>query len=345
MEAAQHFVYNGNFELELGGSFSRLTIAYCTYGTLNQHRNNVIWICHALTASADAAGWWPGLVGPGKCFDTDKYFVVCANILGSCYGTTGPLSTNPISDLPFYHSFPQITIRDMVQAHQLLCRHLQISRIELLAGGSMGGYQVLEWCVTEPQFIKKIFVIATSAKESAWGKAIHATQRIIIETDATWPQPAAHAGTEGLKAARAVGMLTYRGYETFCATQEDETDALQAQYRAGSYVQYQGKKLAQRFNAFSYWYLTHAMDSHNIARGRGKTLAGVLRLLPQPALVMGINSDILCPVKEMEFLAAHLPFAQLQIIQSLYGHDGFLMETKQIVAIVSKWMAEQKCHC
>lgn len=145
-----YFNYKESFSLERGGLLAGLTIAFETYGSLNGNRDNVIWICHALTANANPVEWWPGMVGPGCVFDTDQYFVVCANILGSCYGTTGPLSVDPDTGGPFFHSFPNITIRDMVRAHQLLFRHLGISKIHLLAGGSMGGYQALEWCMMEP---------------------------------------------------------------------------------------------------------------------------------------------------------------------------------------------------
>jgi homoserine O-acetyltransferase/O-succinyltransferase len=334
----EHFDFDGPFFLEEGGVISGLTITYHTYGTLNESRDNIIWICHALTANSDVEQWWPGMVGAGRCFDTDNYFVICANIIGSCYGTTGPLTNNPQTGSPYFNTFPFITIKDMVRAHSLLARHLGIQKIQLLAGGSMGGYQVLEWCLYEPNLIAQIFLITTSAKESAWGKAIHAAQRLAIEADATWHMPTADAGKKGLKAARAIGMITYRNYATYEATQEDEqTDDLKKN-KASSYIEYQGNKFIKRFNAYSYWYLNHAMDTHHLARGRNKTLEAVLQTINQKALIIGINSDILCPVQEQEFLAKWISKADFITIDSLYGHDGFLVETEKITRQVKGWM-------
>src|SRR5215471_14456362 len=167
--------------LEAGGSLPELTIAYHTWGQLNEDKSNVIWICHALTANSDAVDWWPGLVGDNHVIDPQKYFIVCANIIGSCYGTTGPLTNNPKTGHPYYHDFPQVTVRDMVNAHMLLRKHLGIEKIFLLMGGSLGGYQVLEWAVMEKEAIQNLFLIGTSAAESAWGISIHTTQRLAIE--------------------------------------------------------------------------------------------------------------------------------------------------------------------
>jgi len=338
--AVQQFVVEDNFALEEGGLLEGLTIAYHTYGTLNEKKDNVIWICHALTASSDAAAWWPGMIGPGTCFDTEKYFIVCANILGSCYGTTGPLSTDHKSGKPYYDQFPFITIRDMAKAHSLLRQHLGISKIHLLAGGSMGGYQVLEWCVTEPNLIENIFIIGSSAGESAWGKAIHAAQRMAIETDCTWKKTSPDAGKKGLETARAIGMITYRSYETFKASQEDAPDQDYKKNKAASYIAYQGTKFSKRFNAYSYWYLSHAMDSHNLARGRNKSVENILESMDQKALLIGINSDLLCPVQELIFLANHIKNADLKLIDSLYGHDGFLVEVQQVSALVKTFLQQ-----
>lgn len=336
----QQFVLHEPFFLEEGGALEQLVISYCTYGRLSENRDNVVWICHALTANADAEKWWPSMVGKDACFDTEKYFIVCANIIGSCYGTTGPLSISAVTGQPYFDKFPFITIRDMVKAHQLLCRHLDIKKIQLLAGGSMGGYQALEWCVMEPALISQLFLIATSAKETAWGKAIHTTQRMAIETDNTWKTPAAEAGKNGLKVARGIGMIAYRGYETYCATQEDEQINNIRNYKASSYIHYQGEKFSKRFNAYSYWYLTHAMDSHNIARGRSESMEAILQMIKQKVLILGINSDILCPLAEQMFLAKHIKNARFAVLNSLYGHDGFLVETAAITKEVSVWMRE-----
>lgn len=302
-----HYDYTYPFTLENGQVLPGLTIGYHTYGTLNEAGDNVVWICHALTADSDAQKWWPGLIGSGCVLDTDKYLVVCANILGSCYGTTGPLSVNPATGQPWYGQFPQVTVRDMVRVNGLLRKKLGIQKIHLLMGGSMGGYQVLEWALAEPQLVEHLFLIATSARESAWGIAIHTAQRLAIEADGTWNTPTSEAGRKGLKAARAIGMLTYRSYQTYAVTQTDPEGDKLDDFRASSYILYQGNKLVNRFNAFSYWMLTKAMDSHNIARGRGGSTEKILGTISQKTLIMGIRSDLLCPLEEQELLAQHIP--------------------------------------
>ena len=324
--------------MEGGDSLPSITIAYSTYGTMNADKSNVVWVCHALTANSEAAEWWAGLIGSGKVIDTEKYFIVCANILGSCYGSTGPLSINPITEAPYYSSFPLVTIRDMVKAHILLREHLGIEKIFLLMGGSMGGYQAMEWCITENDRIGQVFLLATSATESAWGIAIHTAQRLAIEADQSWQSASAEAGANGLKAARAIGMLTYRNYNIMVARQTDpDTDKLD-HYKASSYIEYQGDKLVQRFNAMSYWLLTKSMDSHHIGRGRGGNTALILKEIIQKTLIIGINSDILCPIAEQQFLNRHLPNANLVVIDSNYGHDGFMVETSIISQHLANWM-------
>ncbi len=334
----QHFHYNETFNLENGQQLEGIEIAYHTFGKLNEERNNVIWVCHALTANSNPVEWWPGMIGDDHVFDTKKYFIICANILGSCYGTTGPLSNNPSTNQPYYKNFPQITIRDMVKAHQLLCDHLQISKIAFLAGGSMGGYQVLEWCVQNPALIDHVILVSTSAKESAWGIAIHTSQRFAIEADQTFNEQHSSAGAKGLKAARAFGMITYRNYITYSNTQTDPDKNKLDDYRASSYINYQGDKLVNRFNSFSYWFLTKAMDSHNISRGKHIAIEEVLEDLVQKTLIIGIKSDILCPIEEQRFIAKHIRNSELVEIDSSYGHDGFLAETKQISEHIQNWM-------
>ncbi|MBD0350308.1 MAG: homoserine O-acetyltransferase [Flavisolibacter sp.] len=330
--------YTKPFVLENGVVLPELTIVYHTYGTLNAAKDNAIWICHALTGNSDAQDWWPGMIGNETIFDTDQYFVVCANILGSCYGTTGPLSIHPETNQPYYSQFPNVTIRDMVKAHSLLCRHLGIQKIQILAGGSMGGYQVLEWCVMEPALIHQIILMTTSARESAWGIAIHTAQRLAIEADCTWLEPSPKAGQKGLKAARAMGMITYRNYQTYAATQSDTDFSKLDDFKAASYINYQGEKLMNRFNAFSYWLLTKSMDSHNIARGRSTSIEEVLQTIKQRALIIGISSDVLCPIEEQQFIARHLPNATLKEIDSSYGHDGFLVESERLSELIRNWM-------
>ncbi|MCW3465431.1 homoserine O-acetyltransferase MetX [Chitinophaga nivalis] len=332
------FHSTASFRLESGQVLPSLHIAYHTYGTMNADGSNVVWICHALTANSDVADWWAGLTGTGRPIDPARHFIVCANIIGSCYGSSGPHSVNPDTGQPWYHTFPAVTIRDMVQAHILLRQHLRIPRIGLLVGGSMGGYQVLEWALTEPQLIGKLFLLCTGAAESAWGIAIHTAQRLAIEADHTWEDPTPAAGAAGLKAARAIGMLTYRNYQTFVRAQSDPDKEKTDGFRASSYINYQGDKLVKRFNAQTYWLLTKAMDSHNIARGRHEDITAALSHITQPTLLIGISSDILCPPEEQRLLATHLPQATYHEIDSTYGHDGFLIEFETIGTILNDWL-------
>lgn len=333
-----YFHHLHTFQLEKGNTLPELTIAYSTYGELNAEKNNVVWICHALTASSEVADWWPGMVGNGHIIDPAKHFIVCANILGSCYGSTGPLSTNPKTGEAYYHHFPFITIRDMVNAHILLRQHLGIEKIFLLIGGSMGGYQAMEWCLLEKNITERLLLMATSATESAWGIATHTAQRLAIEADCTWKNNSLNAGTKGLKAARAIGMLTYRNYYIMGQKQFDSDKDKMDDFKASSYIIYQGDKLAERFNAFSYWLLTKCMDSHNIARGRKESIAAVLKTISQPALIIGISSDILCPLAEQQFLANHIPHSTFVEIYSDYGHDGFMVESEQISMHIASWL-------
>jgi homoserine O-acetyltransferase/O-succinyltransferase len=332
------YKHTDNFILESGFTFPEIEIAYTTYGTLNANKSNVVWICHALTANSNAADWWDGVVGSNHVIDPEKYFIVCANILGSCYGSTGPLSINPLTQEPYYNNFPLITIRDMVNAHMLLRKYLGIEKIFLLMGGSMGGYQAMEWCVMEPGVIENMLLLATSASESAWGIATHTAQRLSIEADGTWNTASATAGAKGLKAARAIGMLTYRNYGIMVQQQTDADTEKTDNFKASAYINYQGDKLVQRFNAYSYWQLTKSMDSHNIARGRGGNLQTALKKIKQRTLIIGISSDILCPLVEQRFLATHITDAAMITIDSDYGHDGFMVESKIISQHLAEWL-------
>lgn len=332
------FEYKHKFVLENGEVLPEITIAYHTYGKLNAAKDNVVWVCHALTANSDVFDWWKGVIGEGSVVNADQYFIVCANILGSCYGTTGPLSINPETGKPYYSGFPNITIRDIVNAHIKLRHHLGIEKIALLMGGSMGGYQAMEWCMMEKKVIDKMFLIATSPSESAWGVSVHTAQRLAIEADSTWQEHKSDAGSKGLKAARAIGILTYRNYRILHEKQTDPDSEKIDNFRASSYIIYQGEKLAKRFNAYSYWLLTKALDSHHLGRRRGGDLIKALESIHQPTLVMGIDSDILCPLDEQRFIAQHMPNTTLVEIDSAYGHDGFIIETIMINKYLGKWI-------
>jgi homoserine O-acetyltransferase len=332
---------NEPFELESGESLSALEIAYTTYGTLNPAQDNVVWICHALTANADPMEWWPGLVGAGRLFDPDRYFIVCANMLGSCYGTTGPASENPVNGKPYRLDFPEVTVRDMVRAHERLREHLGIERIALAIGGSMGGQQALEWAILAPERIERIALLATNARHSPWGVAFNEAQRMAIRADASlYDADDPEAGRRGLEAARAVAMLSYRNYQTYAQTQSESGDELPADFRAATYQRYQGLKLSKRFDVFAYLTLSRAMDSHHVGRGRGG-VAAALSAVRARTLVISIQSDVLFPVAEQVEIANHIPRAQLEIIDSLYGHDGFLIENEQIGLLVRRFMEDE----
>jgi homoserine O-acetyltransferase len=323
------------FPLETGAVLPEITIAYHTYGQLNPEKSNVIWVCHALTANSNVADWWEGLFGPGKVYDSEKYFIVCANILGSCYGTTCPRSINPTTGRTYGLDFPVFTMRDIVQALELLRIQLGIEEIQLCIGGSCGGHQVLEFAYLLPDRIKNIALLVTSARETAWAIAIHEAQRMAIQADPTWKDDNDTGGAEGLKAARGMGLVSYRTFEAYKAHQTDADDKLD-DFLAASYIRYQGRKLERRFYAQCYWYLTKALDSHHIGRGRRGAEAALAKL-KMPALVLSIDTDLLIPPVEQWFLSQRLPHSTYIRLPSDFGHDGFLIETERIEDIILKW--------
>jgi homoserine O-acetyltransferase len=342
MEKNDHtFHYQQSFKLESGESLPGFQLKYTPLGKLNADRSNAVWICHALTGSADFTDWWSGLFDEGRFFDPREYFIICANVLGGCYGSTGPLSLNPNTSKPYYHTFPTVTNRDAVQAFDLLRQNLRLDTVHTLIGGSLGGQQVLEWAIHQPDVFQHIIPIATNANHSPWGIAFNEAQRMAIEADSTWKESHQRAGTEGLKAARAIGMLSYRFYETYNQTQAEKNDETIADFRAATYQRYQGQKLANRFNAFTYWGLSNMMDSHNVGRNRTGIIPA-LKNIKAKTLVVGIYSDILFPLQEQKFLADHIPHAHLEVMTSLYGHDGFLVEFEQLSAHIKKFFAKDR---
>ncbi len=329
----KNFYSKEPFLLESGASLLELTIAYHTFGKLNQQKDNVIWICHALTANSNPEEWWPGLVGKDRLLDPNQYFIVCANIIGSCYGSTGPASLNPETGEKYGINFPLVSIKDMVSAHQLLQTHLGVEKIKLGMGGSLGGQQVLEWAAKVPDLFDNIVVLASNAKHSPWGIAFNEAQRMTIMADPGLLDEEGDAGKAGLEAARAIAMLSYRSYHTYQKTQSEKSDEKLDDFLASSYQRYQGQKLQKRFDVFSYLSLSRAMDSHNMGRGR-KSVEDALNSIKAKTLVIGIESDLLFPVQEQAFIANHIPNARLEIIDSIYGHDGFLIEFKSIASRV-----------
>ena len=331
--------HNQPFELERGGILPELTIAFSTYGKLNAAHDNVIWVCHALTADSDVASWWPHTVEAGKFLDPTEHFIICANILGSHYGTTGPLHVNPATGRPYYKDFPELTIRDMVRAHRLLADILGIHRIHTLVGSSVGGFQAVEWAVQEPERIGKLVLIATAAKASPWSIAIDETQRMAIEADTTFGEPRDDAGMAGLAAARALGLLTYRGSLGYNLTQQDKEE-LPAVHRASTYQQYQGEKLCRRYNAYSYYAILNAFDTHDTGRGRGGVAAALARIEARTAVV-GITTDIIFTPAEMRELHGMIAGSTYHEIDSPFGHDGFLVEHGQLNDILYPFMNNQ----
>ncbi len=334
------YKYNKHFQLESGRKLQGLSLGYTTFGKLNANKSNVVWITHALTANSNPEEWWNGLVGKGKFFNPQEHFLICVNTLGSCYGSTGPLSINPDTENPYYHNFPEITIRDIVNGLDLLRAHLEIEKIHTLIGGSLGGQQAVEWAILQPNLIENLFLVATNAQHSPWGKAFNESQRLAIKADRTWHSYSDDAGLKGLKAARSIALLSYRNYETYSASQEDNNE-LTDDFKASSYQNYQGQKLVGRFNAFSYYYLSKTMDSHNVGRGR-KSVKEALSVVKAKTLIIAISSDILFPVSEAKVLADGIENSQLSIVDSLYGHDGFLIETEQLKRKFEKFYQNNK---
>ncbi len=331
------FHSNNVFELESGEKLSSIQLKFTTVGNLNEERTNAVWVCHALTGSSDFTDWWGGLFSPDGPFDPSKYFIICANLLGGCYGSTGPLSSNPETNRAYFHDFPAITNRDVVRAFDLLRHELKIQKVHTIIGGSLGGQQVLEWAILQPQIFEHVIPIACNAFHSPWGIAFNEAQRLAIEADPTWKENDPRAGMEGLKAARAIGMMSYRHYDTFAATQSEKTSDNTDNFRAATYQRYQGEKLANRFNAFTYWLLSKMMDSHHVGRGRPGVEAA-LRQIQGKTLVIGIESDILFPLSEQKYLAENIPNAALEVITSIYGHDGFLVEFEQMKKIIALYL-------
>lgn len=330
------FHFNDVFELESGEKLSSFQLKFTTVGNLNEERTNAVWVCHALTGSSDFTDWWGGLFSSDGPFDPSKYFIICANLLGGCYGSTGPLSSIPDSGKTYFHEFPVLTNRDVVRAFDLLRLELKIRKVHTIIGGSLGGQQVLEWAILQPQLFEYIIPIACNAFHSPWGIAFNEAQRLAIGADPTWKENDARAGVEGLKAARAIGMISYRHYDTYAATQSEKTADKTDDFRAATYQRYQGEKLANRFNAFTYWLLSKMMDSHHVGRNRGNA-EEALKQIRAKALVIGIENDILFPLAEQKYLAQHIPNATLEVISSNYGHDGFLVEFDQLKKIITHY--------
>ncbi|MBL4560020.1 MAG: homoserine O-acetyltransferase [Labilibaculum sp.] len=337
------YIHKEGLELESGECLKELELTYHTYGEYDPQRNNVIWVCHALTANSDVFDWWEGLFGENDFFNPKDYFIVCDNTLASCYGSTGPLSKNPDTGQAYYHDFPQLTVRDLVGAHEILRKHLKIESIYMMIGSSLGGMQAMEWAYLLNGKLDNLVILASNAKHSPWGIAFNESQRMSIEVDPTWKESNDEAGLNGMRVARSIALLSYRTYSTYDHSQQENEESKTDHYRASSYQRYQGEKLARRFNAYAYWHLSKIMDSHNIGRGRnGLVLA--LNEIKSRTLVIGVNSDQIFPIQEQRFIAKNIPNAEFLEINSIYGHDGFLLEQEQLTQVLKSFLIESNSN-
>jgi len=323
------------FKLEGGETLIGVQVAYRTWGKLNAAGDNGVLICHALTGSADADDWWAPLLGSGKALDPDQDFIVCSNILGSCYGTTGPTSINPTTQRAYGVSFPEITIRDMVHLQAALIEYLGVQSMRLVIGGSLGGMQVLEWGLLYPETVRAIAPIAATGRHSAWCIGLSEAQRQAIYADPNWRggnYTIDAPPTQGLAVARMMAMSTYRSWQSFTTRFGRQYDASE-QFAIASYLQHQGQKLVERFDANTYITLTAAMDRHDVARHR-QDYQSALQRIHQPTLVVGIDSDILYPPLEQQELANFISHAQLRWLKSNDGHDAFLIDMEVLNDLV-----------
>ncbi|WP_041469049.1 homoserine O-acetyltransferase MetX [Chloroherpeton thalassium] len=339
-EKTQFANFKTPLTLEFGGTLPEYRVAYRSWGKLNKSGDNAILICHALTGSADADIWWAPLFGEGKTFDETKDFIVCSNVLGSCYGTTGPASINPETGKRFGPDFPSFTIRDMVRVQRSLLNALGVKKLKMVIGGSLGGMQALEWCAMYPDFVETQVTIASSGKHSAWCIGLSEAQRQAICADENWN--GGHYTPEnppknGLSAARMIAMCTYRTRASF-ETRFARSLRAKETFNVESYLLYQGEKLVERFDANAYVKLTQAMDKHDLSRNRGDYY-NVLKSIDIPSLIVAINSDILYPQEEQEELVRFMPNAQFGMLYSQHGHDTFLIEMEALNKLV---MAFQK---
>jgi len=348
-----------SLSLQRGGRIAPVTVAFETWGKLNAEGDNAILITHALTGSSHAhdaerpddakVAWWNPLIGPGRFFDTSRYFVICSNILGSCYGSTGPSSIDPGTGHPYGIRFPIITIRDMVEAQRRLIAHLGVKQLAMVAGGSIGGQQALEWAVAYPELVRKVIVVAATAALTAQAIAFSEVERQAILADPCWQGGDYAPGqgpSAGLAIARMLAMITYQSEEgmelRFARRPARQQNVLSPsgfsdlgeRFDVEGYLYYQGESLVRRFDANSYLYISRAMDLYDVSEGY-PSLEAALSRLRSKALFIGIRSDFLFPAARVRWLANEVRHAGGDAIyaelDSPHGHDAFLKEWKQMI--------------
>lgn len=357
------FTFEDSLMLECGRELAPVTIAYETYGTLNQSCDNVIMVYHALSGDAHAAGyhsendkkpgWWDDMIGPDKAFDTNKYFVICSNFLGGCKGTTGPSSINPSTGKPFGIEFPVITIEDMVKAQRRLIEHLGIKSILTVAGGSMGGMQAMQWAIDYPEMVKSCIVIASTSRLSAQGIAFNAVGRNAIISDPNWNN-GNYYGQEnpslGLSIARMIGHITYLSEESmqekFGRQLQDKSKLdfnFDINFQVESYLKYQGESFVDRFDANSYLYITKAMDYFDLTAKYG-SLTDAFKNSQAKFLVISFSSDWLFPSFQSKEIVRALMNVDKDVtycdLESPYGHDAFLLEEKQQTKMIRGFLED-----
>jgi homoserine O-acetyltransferase/O-succinyltransferase len=342
--------------LEAGGRLEHVTLAYETWGERAPDGSNAVLVMHALTGDSHAvgpagrghaaAGWWDGMIGPGAPIDTDRFFVVCPNVLGGCQGTTGPASDAP-DGRPYGSRFPRVTIRDQVVVESSLADQLGVDRWYAVVGGSMGGMRVLEWAVGFPDRVARAIVVAVGAKATAEQIALCFVQVRAIRADPRWrggdyyDAPDGEGPHLGMAIARAVGQISYRSELEFDTRfgrdhQGDENPLEGGRYAVESYLDYHGEKLARRFDANTYIVLSEAMNHHDVGRGRGGVAAALARVTAQTTIA-GISSDRLYPLRLQHELAELVPTASgVEVVESVSGHDGFLVEQEAVGKIVDR---------
>ena len=342
MDDSGQTFWAGDFKLESGEVLKGVKIRYATFGRLNSAKDNIIVVCHALTGNASVESWWGEMMGPGKPFDTSRFLIVCANVLGSCYGSTGPHSVNPTTGKEYGMDFPKVTIRDTVALHlRTVKESLGASSIQCVVGGSMGGMQALEWLIQGGNFVRSGIVIGCGVEHTAWQIAMSEVQRQALYADPNWKGGYFSADSPpnaGLALARQIAMISYRTAEGYHSKFGRDMDEASDKWQVRKYLEYQGQKFLDRFDPVTYVKLTEQMDTHDVGRGRGGAAAALCRVTAK-TLVMGMDTDVLYPLTEQKSLHAMIDGSDFRVIATRDGHDGFLLEYEQVGAAIKAHLA------